>query len=132
MTSGSAGYDLYAAFSVMIPPGERKLINTGIMLKIPKDYYGQIRERSSLAVKGIDVSAGVIDSDYRGEVKILLCNNSREVQNIECGTRVAQIIFMKHEFFVMDEAFLDFEENEELPHPHQRTRMGGFGSTGTH
>ena len=72
----SAGYDIYSYNDYQINPNSRKLIDTGISISILNDYYGRIAPRSGLSVKGIDIGAGVIDSDYRGEIKVLLINNT--------------------------------------------------------
>jgi len=120
-SKGAAGYDIYSDQKLLLFPSERKLVSTGISLNIPNSYYGRIAPRSSLAVKGIDVGAGVVDSDYRGEVKVLLINNSKDMFEIKHGDRIAQLILEKiaHcEIQVVDN--LDETERGE----------GGFGSTG--
>ena len=76
MSAGAAAYDVYADEDKIILPQCRKLVSTGISIEIPVTVYAQLAPRSSLAVKEIDVGAGIIDSDYRGEVKVLLINNS--------------------------------------------------------
>lgn len=101
-TSEAAGMDLRAFLnsSIVINPMERKLINTGIKMEIPKGYEGQIRPRSGLALKnGITVlnTPGTIDSDFRGEIQILLINLSREPFTVSNGDRIAQIVFSKYE-----------------------------------
>ena len=76
-TSGSAGYDLYCAENTLIvPPGTRRPVNTGIAIAIPQGTYARIAPRSGLSVKGLDIGAGVVDSDYRGPIKAVLINNS--------------------------------------------------------
>jgi dUTP pyrophosphatase len=97
-TFGSAGMDLYASLSesVKIEPLQRKLIPTGIYLEIPENFEAQIRPRSGLAFKyGITVlnSPGTIDSDYRGEIKVLLVNLSNDTFEVNNGERIAQMIF---------------------------------------
>jgi dUTP pyrophosphatase len=89
---GSAGYDIFSIDSVTIEPGSRRLIATGISLEVPEYYYIRVAPRSGLSVKGIDVGAGVVDSSYRGEVKVLLINNSNESYNVQEGDRIAQLI----------------------------------------
>jgi len=89
---GSAGYDIFSIDSVTIAPGSRLLVRTGISLEVPEYYYIRIAPRSGLSVRGIDVGAGVIDSSYRGEVKVLLINNSKEFYNVQEGDRIAQLI----------------------------------------
>lgn len=123
-TSGSAGFDLYSIENKTLKKGCRCLIDTGLKIKIPQDYYGRIAPRSGLAVKhGIDVLAGVIDSDYRGLVKIVLINHGEKDFEIKAGDRIAQLIIEKHAW-----NFKNMVEVEELE---DTTRgSGGFGSTG--
>lgn len=90
----SAGWDIATNQYISIGPGQRRLCSTGIRLGIPACNYGRIAPRSGLASKyGINVGAGVIDSDYRGEIKVLLFNHSNKEFNAERGTKIAQIIF---------------------------------------
>src|SRR5450759_5193214 len=96
-TEGAAGLDLCAAVAepVVIPPGERRFIGTGLAIAIPSGFEGQVRPRSGLALKhGIGVlnSPGTIDADYRGEIGIILFNFSREDFVIQRGDRIAQLI----------------------------------------
>ncbi len=119
----AAGYDLYSNEAGVIKPQERRLIKTGLVLQIPEGYYGRIAPRSGLALKsGIDTMAGVIDSDYRGEVGVILYNTDKYSDFIfGVGDKVAQIIFEKYYDFDMDfVANIDQTERGE----------GGFGSTG--
>ena len=121
-SDGAAGYDLQGIEDMRIPSGERRLISTGLSMKIPEGLYGHIAPRSGLALKkGLSVGAGVIDSDYRGDIGVLLFNQGSEDVNIQIGDRIAQIIFEKI-------AVPEVEEVTELP----QTRRGskGFGSTG--
>lgn len=123
---GDAGADLCALEKGALLPGERMLVDTGLAMEIPLGYYGRIAPRSGLAVKnGIDVMAGVLDSTYRGPVKVCLVNlsNGATARDFrwEAGDRIAQLIIEKC-------ALADFEEVVELS-----TTMrgeGGFGSTG--
>jgi len=123
-TEESAGFDLHSVDDVILKPFERKLIATGISFEIPKGYEIQIRPRSGLAYKhGITVlnSPGTIDSDYRGEIKILLINHSDEDFEIKVGERVAQAVIQKV-------CQASFEEVEDL---NSTVRgVAGFGSTG--
>ncbi|RYE13939.1 MAG: dUTP diphosphatase, partial [Sphingobacteriales bacterium] len=101
-TAGSSGMDLRANIvePVSLKPLERKLIPTGLFMEIPLGFEGQVRPRSGMAVnKGITClnTPGTIDSDYRGEVKVLLINLSGEEQVIEAGDRIAQMVFVKVE-----------------------------------
>ncbi len=126
-TPYSAGLDLRAAVyePVTIKPLERVLIPTGLILEIPEGYEGQVRPRSGLAVKkGITVlnSPGTIDSDYRGEVKVILINLGQEEVVIERGERIAQLV-------IAPVSRVELVEVEEVS---QTVRGdGGFGSTGT-
>jgi dUTP pyrophosphatase len=119
----AAGYDLYSSCNALIYPQERMLIKTGISIEIPEGYYGRIAPRSGWALKyGIDTLAGVIDSDYRGEVGVILYNTDKEIPfHIKIGDRIAQIIFEKYYSF-------DIEISNEI----SKTARGdgGFGSTG--
>ena len=93
-TSGSAGYDLSSACNMVVPSRGRSLIMTDVTFEIPWNYYGRIASRSGIAVKhGIDVGAGVIDSDYRGNIGVLLFNHGDDDFNVKAGDRIAQIIF---------------------------------------
>jgi dUTP pyrophosphatase len=133
---GDAGYDLYATEQVKIKPMARALVSTGLAIEIPEGYYGRIAPRSGLAVKnGIDVLAGVVDSSYRGEVKVVLINLTFDLAavnapnqiggsvydfTIKPGDRIAQIIFEKYHV-------ADWQEVNSLSNS---DRVGGFGSTG--
>jgi dUTP pyrophosphatase len=123
-TKGSvsaAGYDLYAVESCFIEKGHRATVKTGIAVAIPEGHYGRIAPRSGLAAKnGIDVLGGVIDADYRGELKVILQNNG-EFLRITDGDRIAQLIIER----CYDAELVEFPE---LP-PSDRGQ-GGLGSTG--
>jgi len=117
-----AGWDLYSVDTCAIDPNSRQLVNVGIALEIPKGYVGLIWPRSGLAVKsGVDVFAGVIDSGYRGEVKVCLYNSSTETIHISSGDRVAQILFQAIGQF-------DLVQSEQLTNTPRD--VGGFGSSG--
>ena len=125
-TPSSSGMDLHAHLSqpINLNPMERALVPTGLFVSIPQGYEGQVRPRSGLAVRfGITVlnSPGTIDSDYRGEIKVILVNLSSEVYTIGNGDRIAQIIFGPL-------ARARMETVEELPVTERGE--GGFGSTG--
>lgn len=125
-TADSAGLDLRADLQepVVLAPGARALVPTGLRLEIPPGYEGQVRPRSGLALKqGLTVlnAPGTIDADYRGDVGVILVNLSSEEQRIEHGDRVAQLVFAPVTQGV-------WEEVDELE---ESTRgEGGFGSTG--
>src|SRR6478609_3823049 len=96
-TQGSAGMDIRAHLDgpVYLNSLERKLISTGLFIELPKGYEGQVRPRSGLAIKyGLTClnSPGTIDSDYRGEIKVILINLSQEIQVIQPGERIAQLV----------------------------------------
>lgn len=124
-TAGSAGADVYAVLDepLVIRPGEVVLVPTGVYLEIPEGYEAQVRARSSLAARGIIVanSPGTIDSDYRGEVKVILANISREDQVIYPHERVAQLVFAPV-------VRARFSHADELSGTSRGS--GGFGSTG--
>ncbi len=109
-------------FILKIYPGERMLIHTGVSMAVPAGHYGRVAPRSGLAMKnGIDVLAGVIDSDYRGEVGVILINHGGTPVEIKHGDRVAQLIIEKSASVVV-------EEIDELPV--SKRGEAGFGSTG--
>jgi dUTP pyrophosphatase len=118
-----AGADLAAAEDRSIPPLSRATIRTGLAMEIPEGYYGRIAPRSGLAHNhGIDVLAGVVDSSYRGEIRIVLYNTDKEEPfQVRSGDRIAQIIFEKHYDF-------EFIEVDDLSKTDRGE--GGFGSTG--
>jgi dUTP pyrophosphatase len=123
-TDEAAGFDLHSIEDVVLKPNERKLISTGLAFEIPKGYEIQIRPRSGLAYKsGITVlnSPGTIDSDYRGEIKVLLINHSNEEFEIKINDRIAQAV-------IQAVIQADFKEVEELNDTNRGS--GGFGSTG--
>lgn len=117
----AAGYDLYCSQKVTVPAWSRSLVKTDIALEIPTGFYGRIASRSGLGVKGFDIGAGVIDSSYRGEIKVVFINSTCEDFVIEQGSRCAQIVFEKHYNF-------EFVKSEEL----SKSVRGesGFASTG--
>jgi dUTP pyrophosphatase len=124
----SAGLDLAAYIGIhdrmVIQPGERGVVPTGIIVEIPHGHYGRIAPRSGLAAKhGIDVLAGVIDSDYRGELKAVIQNLGDEPFEIENGDRIAQLIIEK-----VSLPDLEWVENFMLSDTQRGTN--GWGSTG--
>lgn len=127
-TKGSAlaaGYDLYASEDAVIPAQGQGLVATDISIIVPIGTYGRVAPRSGLAVKhGISTGAGVIDADYRGEVKIVLFNHSSKDFEIKSGDRIAQLVLEKiinADIVEITKEELDTTERGE----------GGFGSTGT-
>jgi dUTP pyrophosphatase len=126
-SEGAAGYDLYSTEDVILTPGSRHVVPTGISMKIPPTHYGRIAPRSGLAVRhGIDVGAGVVDSDYRGEIMVLLCNNGTRDISLSSGSRIAQIIFerISSPSFVV-QSYSTFKDSDKTSRG-----TGGFGSTG--
>ncbi len=127
-TPQSAGMDLRAAVPedepMVIGPGEVVLVPTGLQIALPAGYEAQVRPRSGLAVKHkITVlnSPGTIDSDYRGECKVILINHGKEAFSIQRGERIAQMVIAAHEQ-------VTWEERESLEETQRGA--GGFGSTG--
>jgi dUTP pyrophosphatase len=128
-TAGAAGMDLRAALPENAPltvaPGKRALVPTGLVLEIPDGYEGQVRPRSGLAFKhGITClnTPGTIDSDYRGEVKVLLVNLGDDDFTVTRGMRIAQIVFAPVARAAIEERSLSDATERGV---------GGFGSTGT-
>ena len=125
-TNGSAGVDL-AAFidsEILIKPGEISIIPTGISLSIPKGFEMQIRPRSGLASKHkITVlnTPGTIDSDYRGEIKVILINLGKEIFKVENGLRIAQMVLSP----IIIAEFIEVDKLDDT-----KRGQGGFGSTG--
>lgn len=126
MSDHAAGMDLYAAVNpeVIIPPGEWKLVPTGIAIALPEGYEAQVRPRSGLALKqGVSIlnTPGTVDADYRGEVGVILMNHSKQDLIIKRGDRIAQMI-------INEVVRIDFEQVAELPETARGA--GGFGHTG--
>ena len=140
-SESDAGYDLYSCRDIIITPMDRVIVKTGIAIEIPKGFYGRIAPRSGLAVKGIDVLAGVVDSGYRGEIGVVLVNlnlpevvfnpakqinayesafGSRSKFSISTGDRVAQLIIERcHDIGWVEEKLSDSERGAR-----------GFGDSG--
>ncbi|KAM7239516.1 hypothetical protein CapIbe_009011 [Capra ibex] len=124
-TKGSAraaGYDLYSAYDYTVPPMEKVLVKTDIQIALPSGCYGRVAPRSGLAAKHfIDVGAGVIDEDYRGNVGVVLFNFGKEKFEVKKGDRIAQLICER----------IFYPEIEEVQILDDTERgSGGFGSTG--
>ena len=125
-TAHSAGLDLRAHLegTLLLAPGERVLVPTGLRVEIPPGFEGQVRPRSGLAIKrGLTVlnAPGTIDADYRGDVGVVLINHSEQAQRLEPGDRIAQLVFatVARAELVEVEVLADSERG-----------AGGFGSTG--
>jgi dUTP pyrophosphatase len=118
----AAGFDLRSAYDYTVPPRGRVLVKTDLQIELPRGCYGRVAPRSGLALNhGIDIAAGVIDADYRGNVGIVIVNNGNENFVIKSGDRVAQLICEKI-------LYPNVEEVSEL----NKTERGadGFGSSG--
>lgn len=123
-TPGSAGYDLSAAEDATIEPHTWKAVDTGIAIQIPTDCYARVAPRSGLAFKlGLDVFAGVVDSDYRDSIKVILMNHGTQPFVVHKGDRIAQLVFER--IYTPD---LREQTYAELTHTERG--QGGFGSTG--
>ena len=124
-TTGSAGFDLASAEpDFVLAPGERRLVSTGLAIELPAGMEGQVRPRSGLALKfGITMpnAPGTIDSDYRGELRIILQNGGSAPVTIARGDRIAQLVFARYEV----PELIDATALEE-----SARGSGGFGSTG--
>ncbi|GAB4243490.1 MAG: dUTP diphosphatase [Saprospiraceae bacterium] len=126
-TGGSAGMDLRANIEepLTLSPLERQLVPTGLFIELPQGYEAQVRPRSGLAFKkGLSLvnTPGTIDSDYRGEIKVIMINLSGEAQTITPGERIAQMVIARYEQ-------VDWDEVETLSDSERGA--GGFGSTGS-
>jgi len=129
-----SGFDLRAFIEgvenriIQIYPGETKMFNTGLYMKIPHGYEGQVRTRSGMAVKNqiiVTNSPGTIDAEYRGEICVILTNLSQKIKDITNGDRIAQFVVCP----VIDESKIELLEVEEVNTDTERG-VGGFGHTG--
>lgn len=122
-SDGAAGYDLYAAMPSLVPARGKALIKTDIAVCIPPHLYGRVAPRSGLAWKNsLDVGAGVIDSDYRGNIGVILFNHSDVDFEVKMGDRIAQLIFEQIQTPTLVQVSDITEETQR--------GSGGFGSTG--
>lgn len=120
--SGDAGYDLYSVEDVVILPYSRRIVNLGIACEFPSNYVGRICDRSGMAAKkGIHVLAGVIDSTYRAEWKVVLYNTDHGRISLPAQTKIAQVLFYE---------VADFPIQEVSELSDTERGAGGFGSTG--
>ena len=125
-TAGAAGMDVLSAEDVTLAPGERHAVATGLAVAIPPGYEIQVRPRSGLALKhgiGVPNTPGTIDSDYRGELKVILINHAAEPFAIHRGDRIAQLV-------LAPVTLAEWDEVAELAETERGA--GGFGSTGGH
>lgn len=122
-TADAAGADLFCAEGCRLEPAERRLVPTGLALEIPAGFYGRVAPRSGLAVRhGIDVMAGVIDADYRGELQVLLVNLGDATVSVQPGDRIAQLIIERT--MPAQYSWADVLQDTDRA-------SGGFGSTGS-
>lgn len=119
---GDQGWDIRSIEGTLIKPGERTLIATSLFLEFPEGLYADVRPRSGLSARGIDVCLGLVDSSYRGEIKVCLVNNSGRDFLVSPGDRIAQIVFGQ-------EIFLDLFKVDEISSDTHRGEKG-FGSSG--
>jgi dUTP pyrophosphatase len=122
---GDAGLDLVACESTVLEPGERAIVPTGVAVEIPEGYAGFVQPRSGLAARhgiGIVNSPGLIDSGYRGEIRVVLLNTGREPFSVEAGMRIAQLV-------IAPVASVRLVEVDELAASERGTQ--GFGSSAT-
>ncbi len=117
---GDAGLDLYCIEDFEIEPNEIKIVRTGIAVEIPKGYFGMVKDRSGLASKGLHVLAGIIDENYRGEIKVVLINLGKEKLKFEKHSRIAQLLIIPYLKVEIKEDELSQTERGE----------NGFGSSG--
>lgn len=123
-SAAAAGYDLHADRRVRIYKSQRVVVTTGVCVELPSGHYGQIAERSSLALQGLSVHAGVIDSDYRGELGIVMSyHGPDEFYEITVGQRIAQLLILP-----LLNSTGQFQQVDALEETERGS--GGFGSTG--
>lgn len=123
----ASGLDLKSTIEAVIHPGERTMVPTGLKMEIPHGFEGQVRPRSGLAVKhGITVlnTPGTVDSDYRGEIKVILFNTSKEAFHVEPGMRIAQLVIAPIARVRMERVLSEIGLNST------ERGINGFGSTG--
>jgi dUTP pyrophosphatase len=121
-SSSAAGLDLYSIEPVSLAPGQRVIARTGLAVAVPEGYYGRVAPRSGLATKqGLDVLAGVIDTDYRGEIGCLLHNTGAETIELPARSKICQLIIEK--IITPEAVWADDLSNTDRG-------SGGFGSTG--
>lgn len=117
-----AGMDLYSNETITLQPQERKLISTGVAMAIPSGYVGLIWDKSGIATNhGLKTMAGVIDSGYRGEIKILIHNFSNQPYTVQAGTKIAQMLIQP----VVQKEIIEVQELDDTSRGKE-----GFGSTG--
>jgi dUTP pyrophosphatase len=122
---GDAGFDLLSVEEKDLRPGEVTMVSTGVAIAIPEGYCGLILPRSSMGKRGIIIpnSPGLIDSGYRGEIKVLLLNLSKEIYRVYLDNKIAQLVIVKYEN-------VNAIEVPKLPESQDGRGVGGFGSSG--
>ncbi len=122
MKEGDAAMDFYSYKDYELAPGQKVIVETGVVIAIPRGYWGNVRDRSGLAAKhNLHTMAGVFDSNYRGEVQIVIINLGKQKYNIKKGNRICQMIIERYEG-------VEIEEVEELDDTNRGS--GRFGSSG--
>lgn len=132
-TRGSAGLDLYSTQDVTIQSKKNGIVPTGLKLSMPEGTYGRIAPRSGFSLHYMmDVMGGVIDPDYKGEVKVILLNHSDSDFNVCTGDRVAQLILEKYVDvgIVIEKSEFNSSSSSDEEDRDKKRRLGGFGSTG--
>ena len=120
---GDAGMDLFAAEEVKLEAGEVKAVPTGVKMAIPEGYVGLVWDKSGISLQGVHRLAGVVDSGYRGEVKVVMANLGKETRVFEQGQKIAQMLIQPvHTVEIVDVGEGDLDETAR--------GEGGFGSTG--
>jgi len=123
-SAGAAGYDLSAAEDAVVPARGQGMIDTGIVVQMPSDCYGRVAPRSGLAAKHcINVHAGVVDSDYRGTIRVILFNHGDADFRVAAGDRIAQLVFER--IYTLEPVVVSLDELTQT-----ERGDGGFGSTG--
>ena len=120
---GDAAMDFYAYKDYVIASGQREIIETGVAIAIPRGYWGNVRDRGGLPAKhGMHTMGGVFDSNYRGEVQIIMINLSQESYNIKKGDRICQMIIERHEDVEVEEV----EDLDETNRGENRFASSGY------
>ncbi|MFA6466273.1 MAG: dUTP diphosphatase [Patescibacteria group bacterium] len=123
MKEGDAAMDFYSYKDYELSPGEKVIVETGVAIAIPRGYWGNVRDRSGLAAKhSLHTMGGVFDSNYRGEVQIVLINLSQEIYNIKKGDRICQMIIERHE----DLEVVEVEQLDETNRGEERFASSGY------
>ncbi|MDD5749614.1 MAG: dUTP diphosphatase [Patescibacteria group bacterium] len=123
LKEGDAAMDFYSYKDYQLSPGQTIIVETGMAIAIPRGYWGNVRDRSGLAAKhSLHTMGGVFDSNYRGEVQIIIINLGKEIYNIKKGDRICQMIIARHEDVEIEEA----EELDETNRGENRFASSGY------